>query len=61
MTEYIVIFVFLSWYILALVVSETVGKKRKIGVEWSFFLSVILTPVLGYFISRFSSEKQISD
>ena len=57
MTEYIVIFVFIAWYILALVVSETIGKKRKIGVEWSFFLSIILTPVLGYFITKFSPYK----
>jgi hypothetical protein len=57
MTEYIVIFVFLAWYILALVVSETIGKKRRIGVEWSFFLSIVLSPVLGYLITRFSPAK----
>ncbi len=57
MTEYIVIFVFLAWYLFALVVSETIGKKRRLGVEWSFFLSIILSPVLGYLIIRFSPRK----
>jgi len=57
MTEYIVIFVFLAWYILALVVSETIGKEKKMGVEWSFFLSIVLSPVLGYLITRFSPGK----
>jgi hypothetical protein len=57
MTEYIVIFVFLAWYVLALVVSETIGKEKKIGVEWSFFLSIVLSPVLGYLIVRFSPGK----
>lgn len=57
MTEYIIIFVFLAWYILSLVVSENIGKKKKMGVECSFFLSIILTPVLGYFITRYSPDK----
>jgi len=57
MSEYIVIFTFLAWYILALIVSETMGKKRKIGVEWSFFLSILLSPLIGYIITRFSPEK----
>jgi fumarate reductase subunit C len=39
--------IFTAWYILALVVSEKIGKKRKIGEEWSFFLSFMLTPVIG--------------
>jgi hypothetical protein len=42
--------IFIVWYILAVVVSETVGKKRKIGEEWSFFLSFMLTPVIGLLI-----------
>jgi hypothetical protein len=43
--------IFIVWYALALVVSEKVGKKRKIGEEWSFFLSFMLTPVVGLAIS----------
>jgi hypothetical protein len=34
--------IFTVWYILALVVAERIGKKRKIGEEWSFFVSVLL-------------------
>jgi fumarate reductase subunit C len=43
--------IFATWYILSLVISEKVGKYRKIGEEWSFFLSFILTPVIGLAIS----------
>jgi len=57
MTEYTIIIIFVLWYVLSLAVSETLGKKRKIGVEWSFFLSFLFSPVVGYLISRFSPEK----
>jgi hypothetical protein len=43
--------IFTAWYILSLVVSEKIGKKRKIGEEWSFFLSFLLTPIIGLVIS----------
>ena len=46
--------IFTVWYILALVVSEKIGKKRKIGEEWSFFLSIILTPLVGLAITLFT-------
>ncbi len=43
--------IFTAWYVLSLVVSEKIGKKRKIGEEWSFFLSFMLTPIIGLLIS----------
>ena len=49
--------IFTVWYILALVVSEQIGKKRKIGEEWSFFLSFMLTPVLGLVIALLTKPK----
>jgi magnesium-transporting ATPase (P-type) len=51
MNIYWFIIIFSAWYILALVVSEKIGKKRKIGEEWSFFLSIMLSPVIGLLIS----------
>jgi hypothetical protein len=57
MTEYLIILVFVLWYVLALVVSERMGKNRKIGTEWSFFISIIFSPLIGYLITRFSPEK----
>ena len=45
------------WYILALAVSEKIGKNRKLGEEWSFFLSFILTPVIGLVITLLSKKK----
>jgi hypothetical protein len=48
---------FAAWYTLALIVSETVGKNRKIGVEWSFFLSFMLTPVVGLAICLLTKPK----
>jgi len=49
--------IFTVWYILALVVSETIGRKRKIGEEWSFFLSFMLTPVVGLIITMLTKPK----
>lgn len=57
MEEYIIILIFILWYVLALVVSEKIGKNRKIGLEMSFFLSIIFSPIIGYLITRFSAEK----
>ena len=48
--------IFFAWYILSLVVSEKIGKNRKIGEEWSFFLSFMLTPVIGLAISLLSKS-----
>lgn len=58
MIEAIVVVIFLAWYIFSLVISETMGKKRKIGVEWSFFYCMILSPVLGYFITLLSGKAE---
>lgn len=43
--------IFTVWYILSVIISERIGKKRKIGEEWSFFLSFMLTPLVGLAIS----------
>ncbi|NOY51468.1 MAG: hypothetical protein GXO88_13020 [Chlorobi bacterium] len=56
MNEYITIVVFIVWYVLSLVVSENIGKKSKIGTEWSFFISFMLSPIVGYIVSRFSKK-----
>lgn len=50
--------IFILWYALSLIVSEKVGKKRKIGEEWSFFLSFMLTPVTGLIISLLTKPRQ---
>jgi hypothetical protein len=46
--------IFIAWYTLSLIVSEKIGKKRRIGEEWSFFLSFMLTPLVGLVISLLS-------
>lgn len=56
MTEYIVIFIFIAWYVLSLIVSETIGKNRKIGVQWSFFISILFSPVIGYIVTKFGPK-----
>jgi magnesium-transporting ATPase (P-type) len=37
---------FIAWYAAALLVSEKIGKRRSIGVEWSFFLGILFSPVV---------------
>jgi fumarate reductase subunit C len=49
--------IFTAWYILALIISEKIGKNRKIGEEWSFFLSFMLTPVVGIVITLMTKPK----
>lgn len=52
--------IFSAWYILSLVVSEKIGKKRKIGEEWSFFLSIMLSPIVGLVISLLTKPVRLS-
>ncbi len=56
MNEYLVIALFIIWYVLAMIISETLGKKKKIGVEWSFFISFLLSPVVGFLVTYFSKD-----
>ena len=42
---------FTLWYAFSLVISVKIGKKRKIGEEWSFFISMIFSPVIGLVVS----------
>jgi len=56
MNEIIIIIIFLLWYILSLVISVNIGKKRKIGEEWSFFFCMILSPVIGIIITLVSMK-----
>jgi hypothetical protein len=58
MEEYIVVAVFILWYVLAMVISENLGKKKRIGVEWSFFVSFVFSPLVGYLVTRFSPDKR---
>jgi hypothetical protein len=57
MNEYIVIALFIVWYVLAMVISESMGKKKRIGVEWSFLISFLLSPVIGFFATYLSKDK----
>jgi magnesium-transporting ATPase (P-type) len=56
MNIYWFIIIFSAWYVFALVVSEKIGKFRKIGEEWSFFLSIMLSPVIGLAITLFTKK-----
>jgi hypothetical protein len=57
MNEYLIIFIFILWYVLSMVISEGLGKKKKLGIEWSFFLCIMLSPVVGYVILKLSRDK----
>ena len=56
MNEYWIIIIVISWYVLSLIISETIGKKKKIGVQWSFFISMLFSPVIGYLVTKFGSK-----
>ncbi len=57
MTIVLLSVLFMIWYILALVVSERMGKKRKIGEEWSFFISMMFSPLIGWIVTMLSKAK----
>lgn len=56
MTEIIVVLAFVIWYVASLIISENMGKKRKMGVEWSFFWCMIFSPVIGILITYFGRK-----
>jgi hypothetical protein len=57
MNIYWFIAIFSAWYIFSLVVSEKLGKYRHIGEEWSFFISMVLSPVIGLVVALLSKPR----
>ena len=57
MNIYWFIAIFSVWYIFSLVVSEKLGKYRRIGEEWSFFISMMFSPVIGLILSMISKPR----
>ena len=57
MQELIFFIVFTLWYAGALIVSERIGKKSKLGEEWTFFLSFMLTPIIGAVLAVSTKSK----
>lgn len=53
MIEILVIIGFIAWYVGSLIISENMGNQRKIGVEWSFFISMIFSPLIGFLMTYF--------
>ncbi len=58
MNEFWFIILFIVWYALSLVVAEKSGKKSKLGEEWTFFLSFMLSPVVGWIASQWIAGKK---
>ena len=48
---------FTAWYAFSLIISEYYGKRRRIGVDWLFFLSMLFSPVTGWVVSLLSGKK----
>ncbi|HSG67839.1 MAG TPA: hypothetical protein VK994_03970 [Bacteroidales bacterium] len=46
MQELIFFIIFIVWYAGALIVSERLGKKSRLGEEWTFFIGFMLTPIV---------------
>ncbi|MDT8392777.1 MAG: hypothetical protein RQ761_02960 [Bacteroidales bacterium] len=58
MQELIFFIVFTVWYAGALIVSERMGKKSRLGEEWTFFIGFMLTPVVAAMLSMLLKNKQ---
>ncbi|MFO8130093.1 MAG: hypothetical protein R6T99_09370 [Bacteroidales bacterium] len=57
MTETLFIIAFFVWYFLSLAVSENAGKKSRLGVEWTFFVSFLFSPITGWLLARWQGKK----
>lgn len=57
MNIYWFIAIFTAWYVFSLVISEKIGKNRRIGEEWSFFISMILSPAVGLLATLISKPR----
>lgn len=57
MTETLFIIAFFVWYFLSLAVSENAGKKSRLGVEWTFFVSFLFSPIAGWLLARWQGKK----
>ncbi|MEE4255961.1 MAG: hypothetical protein V2I47_02895 [Bacteroidales bacterium] len=57
MEELIFFIVFTVWYAGALIVSERIGKKSRLGEEWTFFISFMLTPIIGAILAFSTKSK----
>lgn len=49
--------IFIGWIIFSIIVGA-LGSSRKIGFAGAFFLSLILSPVIGLIITLFSKDKE---
>ena len=49
--------IFIVWYILSLFISVRLGKKGKIGEEWSFFISMLFSPVVGLVVTLLAGKE----
>lgn len=52
MQELIFFIVFIVWYTGAVIVSERLGKKSRLGEEWTFFISFVFTPLIGWIFAE---------
>lgn len=57
MQELIFFLVFTIWYAGALIVSERIGKKSKLGEEWTFFIGFMFTPVVAAIAGMMLNKK----
>jgi hypothetical protein len=46
MDELLFFIIFIAWYAGALIISEKLGKKSRLGEEWTFFLGFMFTPLI---------------
>ncbi|MEN8224809.1 MAG: hypothetical protein ABFS05_05560 [Bacteroidota bacterium] len=57
MQELIFLIVFTVWYAGALIVSERMGKKSRLGLEWTFFIGFMFTPVIAAVLAASTKKK----
>jgi len=46
MDELLFFIIFIIWYAGALIISDKMGKKSRLGEEWTFFIGFMFTPII---------------
>jgi len=57
MQEGLFFIIFTAWYAGALIVSERMGKKSRLGEEWTFFIGFLFTPIISAALAAVLKDK----
>lgn len=58
MNALIFILIFIVWYTLSMIIAEKLGKKSRLGEEWTFFVCFVFSPLVGFIVAKTMQPSQ---